>query len=76
MFKRVFGITVPVMGARLSLRSFLFVFKALHGLAPGYISELVIPYSTCPLRLTDQIIAFHSTQSLKPEVTAFPVVGP
>lgn len=41
---------------RIDFKVLLFVFKATHGLAPLYISELLCPYSTSrPLRSSDQL---------------------
>lgn len=42
---------------RIHFKILLFAFKALHGLAPSYLSELLQPYTpTCSLRSADQLL--------------------
>ena len=63
---------------RIQFKILLFVFKALHGLAPDYITELLTPYSTSRLlRSTDKSLLFIPPTKLKTRGDrAFSAIGP
>lgn len=63
---------------RIDFKILLFVYKALSGLAPQYISDLIVPYSPSRvLRSTDQRLLKVPRCSLKSKGDrAFSVVGP
>lgn len=69
--------SLPVK-CRIDFIILLFVFNALYGLAPGYISELLIPCSTSrPLRSADQsLLSIPQTHLKTKGDRAFSVVGP
>ena len=51
---------------RIDSKTLLITYKALHGLAPPYISELLHPYSTCrPLRSSNLVLLFTPCSLLK-----------
>lgn len=54
-------------GARIGFKMLILIYKAIHGLAPAYLSDLVAPYITTH--------SFHSSDSFTPQQPTFEVLG-